>query len=91
MQQKTSKLFPESTVNYEYGTSRMPPPGGVAATTGGSVTTPTTEHVTRSRALLMKYPGGAFAYRHPRAFASAESAVGIWLVILGVILCSYGY
>ena len=39
----------------------------------------------------MKYPGGAFAYRHPRTCASVKSAVGIWLVILGGILCSFGY
>ncbi len=50
-----------------------------------------TEHVTRSRSLIMKYPGGAFAYRHPRTVASMEFVVGIWLLILGVILCAYGY
>ncbi len=54
------------------------------------MTTPT-EHVTRSRTLIMKYPGGAFAYRHPRTFASLESVVGIWLVVLAAILCSGGY
>jgi hypothetical protein len=50
-----------------------------------------TEHVTRSRSLLMKYPGGAFAYRHPRFFASVEFVVGIWLVVLGALLCWGGY
>jgi hypothetical protein len=54
------------------------------------MTTPT-EHVTRSRSLIMKYPGGAFAYRHPRACASVEFVVGIWLIIIGAILCAYGY
>lgn len=51
------------------------------------MTTPT-GHVNRSRSLIMKYPGGAFAYRHPRTFASLESVVGIWLVVLAAILCS---
>ena len=50
-----------------------------------------TEHVTRSRSLLMKYPGGAFAYRHPRFFASVEFVVGIWVVVVGALLCSGGY
>ena len=54
------------------------------------MTTPT-EHVNRPRSLIMKYPGGAFAYRHPRTFASVEFVVGIWLVVLGAILCSGGY
>jgi hypothetical protein len=51
----------------------------------------TTEHVTRSRSLLMKYPGSAFAFRHPRPCAIVESLVGIWVVIIASILCSYGY
>jgi hypothetical protein len=50
-----------------------------------------TEHVTRSRSLIMKYPGGAFAYRHPRSCASVEFVVGIWLVVLGAVLCGDGY
>jgi hypothetical protein len=45
----------------------------------------------RSRALIMKYPGAAIAYRHPRTFASAESVVGIWLVVPGAILIWGGY
>ena len=49
-----------------------------------------TEHINRSRSLIMKYPGGAFAYRHPRTSARVESAVGIWLVVLAAILCRGG-
>jgi hypothetical protein len=60
-------------------------------TAEGSVMNAATERVTRSRSLIMKYPGGAFAYRHPRACASVDSVVGIWLVVLGAILCGFGY
>ncbi len=55
------------------------------------MTSTLTEHVTRSRALIMKYPGAAFAYRHSRTFASVESVVGIWMVVLGAILIWGGY
>jgi hypothetical protein len=41
--------------------------------------------------LLMKYPGAAFAFRHSRFFASVQVVVGIWLVVLGAILCWGGY
>jgi hypothetical protein len=47
------------------------------------------ENVTRS--LIMKLPAGAFVYRHPKACGSIYLAVGAWLVILGAILCGYGY
>jgi hypothetical protein len=47
------------------------------------------ENVTRS--LIMKLPAGAFVYRHPKALGSMYLAVGTWLVILGVILCSVGF
>jgi hypothetical protein len=50
-----------------------------------------TQHATRSQSLLKKYPGGAFAFRHPRFFAAAETVVGIWLIVLAAILCSGGY
>jgi signal transduction histidine kinase len=32
-----------------------------------------------------------FVYRHPKAWAGLQSAVAIWLIILGAILCSYGF
>jgi hypothetical protein len=32
-----------------------------------------------------------FIYRHPKAWGSIYLAVGSWLVILGAILCGYGY
>jgi signal transduction histidine kinase len=31
------------------------------------------------------------AYRHPRAIGSACLAAGLWLFVLGVILCAYGF
>jgi len=33
----------------------------------------------------------SFVYRYARAFATVHFVVGTWLVILGLILCSYGY
>jgi hypothetical protein len=30
-------------------------------------------------------------YRYPMSFAGIRAAVGLWLVILGSILCSMGY
>jgi hypothetical protein len=53
------------------------------------VTTPT-EHVTRSRSLIMKYSGkhSPIATSGP---ASVESVVGTWLLAPGAILCSGGY
>ncbi|MGH3157546.1 MAG: hypothetical protein ACRDNF_13335, partial [Streptosporangiaceae bacterium] len=32
-----------------------------------------------------------YAYRHPRVFGGVGLAAGIWLLILGVILCAYGF
>jgi hypothetical protein len=47
------------------------------------------ENVTQS--LIMRLPAGAFVYRHPKAFGSMYLVVGSWLVMLGAILCSFGF
>ncbi len=47
------------------------------------------ENVTRS--LITKLPAGPFIYRHPKACGRMYLPVGAWLVILGAILCGYGY
>jgi signal transduction histidine kinase len=31
------------------------------------------------------------AYRHPKAWGSVSMAAGLWVFVLGVILCSYGF
>jgi hypothetical protein len=49
------------------------------------------DNVPPSQPLLMKILVRPFVYRHPKAWAGLESAVAIWLIILGTILCSYGF
>ena len=50
-----------------------------------------TGHVTRTRSVMMKFPGGGFGYRHPRTIGATEIVVGTWVVALGAILCWGGY
>jgi hypothetical protein len=38
----------------------------------------------------MKYPGGRFAYRHPRTLGVTEIIVGMWVVFLGILVLSQG-
>ncbi len=47
--------------------------------------------VTRPEPLIMRILVRPFIYRHPKAWGSMYLAVGTWLVILGVILCSVGF
>jgi hypothetical protein len=46
---------------------------------------------TRPEPLIMRILLRPFIYRHPKAWGSIYLAVGTWLVILGVILCSVGF
>jgi hypothetical protein len=48
-------------------------------------------HDTRTRSTLMRFPGGGFGYRHPRTIGATQVVVGVWLVVLGAILCWGGY
>ena len=48
-------------------------------------------HATRTRSVIMKFPGGEFGYRHPRTIGAVEIAVGVWLVVLGFLLLWGGY
>jgi signal transduction histidine kinase len=43
------------------------------------------------RPLIMRILVRPAAYRHPRAYGGACLAAGLWLVLLGIILCSYGF
>jgi signal transduction histidine kinase len=47
--------------------------------------------VSVTRSALMKLPGWSFTARHPRVFGGIQLAEGFWLLILGALLCSYGY
>ena len=51
----------------------------------------TTDNITPSQPRLMRILVRRFVYRHPKAWGSACLAAGLWLVILGTILCSYGF
>jgi signal transduction histidine kinase len=49
------------------------------------------DNVTRPEPLVMRVLLRPSAYRHPKAWGGACVAAGLWLVILGAILCSYGF
>ncbi len=44
-----------------------------------------------SEPLIMRILLRPAAYRHPKAWGRVCLAVSLWLFILGVILCSYGF
>jgi signal transduction histidine kinase len=50
-----------------------------------------TDNVPSSRPLIMRILVRPSAYRHPKAWGGACMAAGLWLLILGAILCSAGY
>jgi signal transduction histidine kinase len=52
---------------------------------------PPTDDLAPPEPLLMRILVRKFVYRHPKAWAGLQSAVAIWLIILGAILCSYGF
>jgi signal transduction histidine kinase len=47
--------------------------------------------VTRPEPLLMRVLVRPSAYRHPKVWGGLCLAAGLWLVILGTILCAYGF
>ena len=47
--------------------------------------------VTRPEPLLMRVLVRPSAYRHPKLWGGLCLAAGLWLVILGTILCAYGF
>ena len=49
------------------------------------------DDVTPRRPLIMRILVRRAAYRHPRAYGGACLAAGLWVFVLGVILCSYGF
>lgn len=69
-----------------WGGTFGPPPASQVA--GGIPVQAQTDDVTLPSALLMRILVRPFVYRHPRAWGGLEAAVGLWLIILGAILCS---
>jgi hypothetical protein len=49
------------------------------------------DEIARSQPLAMRILIRRFVYRHPKAWASLCLAAGSWVVILGTILCVYGF
>src|SRR6516225_1135325 len=49
------------------------------------------DNATPSEPLILRFLVRPAAYRHPKAWGGVCLAVGLWLVVLGVILCSYGF
>jgi signal transduction histidine kinase len=49
------------------------------------------DDVTPSRPLIIRILVRPAAYRHPKAWGSVSMAAGLWVFVLGVILCSYGF
>ncbi len=50
-----------------------------------------TANVTPSRSVLMRLLVRSWEYRYPRACAGFRFAAGVWNLVLGVLLLSYGY
>jgi signal transduction histidine kinase len=59
--------------------------------TGGISMRAPGEAVTSPEPLIMRVLLRPAAYRHPKAWGGVCSAVGLWLLFLGVILCSFGF
>jgi signal transduction histidine kinase len=49
------------------------------------------DNVTPPEPLIMRILVRPAAYRHPKAWGGVCLAVGLWLSVLGVILCSFGF
>ncbi len=50
-----------------------------------------TDDIARSQPLVMRILIWRIVYRHPKAWGSVCLAAGLWVVILGTILCAYGF
>jgi hypothetical protein len=66
---------------------------GVAGTAaaGGIPMRAPTDNVPSSRSVLMRFAVRSWEYRHPRAWTAFRFACGVWNLVLGVFLLSYGY
>ncbi len=53
--------------------------------------TTATGHATRTRSVIMKFPGGDSAIATPGPSAPRKLTVGMWAVFLSVLLLSQGY
>jgi hypothetical protein len=51
----------------------------------------TTDNVTPSRSVLMRFLVRSWEYRHPRVWVRVRFAAGIWNLFLGVFLLAYAY
>ena len=59
--------------------------------TGGISMRAPSDNVTSPEPLIMRFLLRPAAYRHPKAWGGACLAAGVWLVFLGVILCSFRF
>jgi hypothetical protein len=50
-----------------------------------------TGNVTPSQPLIMRILVRPFVYRHPKAWGGVELAAGTWVLLLGLLLCGYGF
>src|SRR5579863_1728915 len=70
------------------GTDQRPSPP--VAARGGLATAPG-DGVIPAQPLLMRILVRRSVYRHPRAWGSVCLVAGLWLCLLGTILCAYGF
>ena len=49
------------------------------------------ENVAGAEPLVMRFLVRPVVYRHPRAWGGVCLAAGLWVFVLGVILCSYRF
>jgi signal transduction histidine kinase len=59
--------------------------------TGGLTKSASSESVARAQPLVMRILVRPFVYRHPRAWGGVCSAAGLWVFVLGLILCAYRF
>jgi hypothetical protein len=48
-------------------------------------------NITPSQPSIISFLVRPGAYRHPKAWGGVSMAAGLWVFVLGVILCSYGF
>jgi signal transduction histidine kinase len=59
--------------------------------TGGIPVRAPSDNAAPSEPLIMRLLLKPAAYHHPKAWGGACLAAGLWLILLGVILCAYGF
>lgn len=65
--------------------------GNAPPVTGGIRMHAPIDNIPPARPLVIRILVRPRAYRHPRLFGGLASAAGAWLVLLGIILCSFGF